>query len=137
MWFKWHDRFKKFGARRVEFITSKKGGSKAGTTVTGAKALLFFSIEDLPETRDLEDRFKLEWFVNKMICTERLEVCILEDEDFAYQTKDPKHGDFDGTKEGHPILQFTPTGLPESKGKNKHRPGLIISRAFRLKKHRQ
>ena len=83
----------------------------AGTTITGAKALLFFRSEDPNEKDDLEERFNFSWFVGKTICNERIEVCILQDEDFQYQVKDPHSGDFYGTKKGHPILRFTPTGL--------------------------
>ena len=93
--------------------------------ITGAKALLFFNFKE---------RTDLPWLVNKTICHERMEVSFLEEEDCAYQVKDPNNGDFYGTKVGNSILQFTPTGLAESRGREKHRPGLILSRVFKLKK---
>ena len=62
---------------------------------------------------------------------------LLDQEDFEYQVKDSKYKEFYGTQVGYPILEFTPTELPESKGRNKHRPGIILSRVFKLKKHRQ
>ena len=62
---------------------------------------------------------------------------MLEEHNFGYQVKDSEDGDYYGTKEGYPILEFTPCNLKESKGAERSRAGLIIARVFKLKKHRQ
>ena len=118
-------------------MTSKKGGSNAGKTITGAKVLMFFHGENPAEQGELEKRFHLTWFVNQAICAERVEVCMLKEEGVAFLVMDPMYKDYYGTKVGHPILQFTPPGVAESRGREKYRPGLTISRVFKLKKHRR
>ena len=60
-----------------------------------------------------------------------------EKENFAYQVIDTMTGDFYGTKKGHPILKFLPPDSSASKGKDKHKPVMVYSRVFQLKKHRQ
>ena len=59
MWHKWHDRFKKFGAKRVEFITSKYGGSKE-RKISSASALLFFRSDYPKDTCDFEERINMQ-----------------------------------------------------------------------------
>ena len=60
-----------------------------------------------------------------------------EEGDFQFPVKDSVSGVRYGTKKGHPVFEFIPTGLTESRGSDRHRPGIIISRVFEFKKHRQ
>ena len=130
-WAKWEERFKMFGASRTVFSTYKKGGSQSGKIITSAKCLLFFDCDHQ------EQPIKLQEIIDQTFCSDRLEVSMNEEEDFGFSTKDRELGCFFGTKVGYPIFEFTPVGLPESRGKDKHRPGIIMSRVFKLKKHRQ
>ena len=75
--------------------------------------------------------------IDKMLCSERLEVTVHDDEDFGFTAKDSQSGELYGTKIGYPIQQFTPNGLAGSKGKGKYRPGLIMIRVFKVNKHCQ
>ena len=45
MWARWEERFKMFGANRVNFTTTAWGGNKADSNnnITNAKCLLFFN----------------------------------------------------------------------------------------------
>ena len=72
MWCKWHDHLKSFGAKRVDFSTTMRGGASAGKVVTGAKCLLFFECDDPDEKGVFESRYSLEGFVNKILSSERL-----------------------------------------------------------------
>ena len=126
-----------FGASRVVFSTSRKGGSNAGRKVTGAKCLLYFEYKDGDESQNSNSRIGIDHIANKTLCSERMEVRMLEEQNFGYQAKDSSRGCYYGTKEGYPILEFNPNDLAESRGKEKHRAGLIITRVFGLKKHRQ
>ena len=137
MWSKWQDRFKTFGAKRVDFVISKQGGSAAGKTGTGAKCLMFFESDDVGDMRDIGKGSLLGKLVNKILCGDIIEVTILEQSDFEYQVRDSTTDDFYGTKFGHPILKFTPSDIPASKGRKKCIPAIVISRVFKLKKHRQ
>ena len=92
MWCNWHDHLKSFGAKRVDFSTTMRGGASAGKVVTGAKCLLFFECDDPDKKGVFESRYSVEGFVDKILCSERLEVTILNEEDFAYQAKDSKSG---------------------------------------------
>ena len=88
MWSKWKERFQTFGAARIELLTSTRGGSKAGKTITGAKCLIFFE-SDYPTAIDNPERkIDLQKLVDKTLCTERTEVTLLDEEDFGYQVKD-------------------------------------------------
>ena len=118
-------------------MTSKRGGTQSGKTITGAKCLMIFELEDPCEKDNLKSGFYLRKLIDKTLCSERTEVTVLEDEDFGHQVLDSQTKDFYGTKVGYPILEFTPTGTAESKGRDKHRCGLIMAQAFKLKKHRQ
>ena len=53
----WKERFETFGAKRVEFKTSTKGGKNAGKSNTGAKCLLFFDDEVTEKIRFHQDQF--------------------------------------------------------------------------------
>ena len=137
MWPQWKEHFAKFGAKRIDFSTSRKGGSRAGSSVTGAKCLLFFDGNEADNKENLEYRIGLDYIATKTLCLERMEVRMLEEQNFGYQVRDSDTGDYYGTKEGYPIFEFTPFNLAESKGTEKHRAGRILARAFKLKKHRQ
>ena len=131
MWSKWEERFKSFGAKRIQFTTSRRGGPKDSKAITGAKCLMFFDCKE-----DNEREFLLENIIQKTLCSETLEVTVL-DEDFGYQVKDSTSGSYYGTKANYPALKFFPPDLAESKGKQKHKPALVMSRVFKLKKHQQ
>ena len=103
MWSKWEERFKTFGAKRSEFVTSSKGGPKGSNAITGSKCLQFFDCDDSDKKVNY-DEFILEDVIDKTLCSEILKVTVQE-EDFSYQVKDPMTGDFYGTKTGHPILK--------------------------------
>ena len=118
-------------------MTSRRGGSNAGKSITGAKCLMFFESNDPTAIDNLEREINLEKLVDKTLCTERTEVTLLDEEDFGYQVRDSITKEYYGTKTGYSILEFTPSGLAESKGRDKHRAGLVMSRVFRLKKHKQ
>ena len=124
-------------SKRIEFKTSTKGGSNAGEVVTGAKCLLFFDLHDQNIEKGFSTEVSLESITDKTLCSDVLKVTVHAQEDFAYQVKDTKSGALYGTKIGHPILEFTPMGLAESKGKDKYRHGLVITRVFKLTKHNQ
>ena len=55
LWSKWEERFKSFGATRVQFVTSRKGGVKGSKDFTGAKCLMFFDCKDNEEEILLEN----------------------------------------------------------------------------------
>ena len=137
MWSKWQERFQTFGATRIDFMTFRRGGSKAGKTITGAKCLLFFECDDPTTIDNLDREINLEKLVDKTLCTEKTEVNLLDEEDFGFQVRDSITKEYYGTKKGYPILEFTPTGLAVSKGKDKYRAGLVMTRVFKLKKHLQ
>lgn len=137
MWAKWEKHFKTFGAERILFRTSMKGGKTAGRAITGATCLLFFNSDGTDKVDNLAQEISLEAMCDKLICSERHEVTEHEQENFAFQVKDTELNVFYGTKAGYAILELSPSGLPESRGKEKHRPGIILSRVFKLKKHRQ
>ena len=137
MWDKWEERFKSYGANRVEFQKSSRGGSKGSKSITGAKCLMFFDGDEDIQIGDSTGVVTLNDIIDKTLCSERLQVRILEQKDFEFQMKESKSGSFFGTKMGYTILEFSPTGLGESRGKGKHRPGMIFSRVFKLKKHFQ
>ena len=75
--------------------------------------------------------------IDKTLCSKRFEVAMLDEIDFEYQARDSSTDDFYGTKVGHQILEFTPPGIAESRGRVKHRPSLVMARVLKLKKHRQ
>ena len=57
MWSKWLVHLKSFGATRVDFTTIKKGGSKSGKQITGAKFLIFFENADhVPQKKPIETK---------------------------------------------------------------------------------
>ena len=118
-------------------MTSTRGGSDAGKTITGAKCLMFFESGDHTTNHNSEKEIFLEKVVNKTLCSEKKEVTLLGEKDFDYQVRDSITKNFYGTKTGYPILEFTPLSLTESRGRDKHRAGIVMSRVFRLKKHRQ
>ena len=139
MWNKWEERFKSLGAKRVHFQTSMKGGSVAGTTITGAKCLLFFKTEEPSDVVEADKNINLEAIIDKTLCSDRLLVKVLKQMDFAYRIHEPKSEKLSvswGTKVGWPILEISPDALPESKGRDKHRPVIIMSRVFAMEKHR-
>ena len=105
--------------------------------VTGAKCLMFFECHDSDKENDFEGQYSLRWVIDKLLCSERLEVTLLKEEDFAYKAKDSISGAYYGTKRGYPILEFTPTGLPESRGRDKHKAGCVVSRVFKLARHKK
>ena len=131
MWSKWEERFKTFGAKRVQFETSRYGRKKSRVTSTGAKCLFFFDDKNSPQEKALKS------IVEKILCNEVLEVTLLDEEDFGYQVKDKETNSYFGSRCGYQIFKFFPSKLEESKGKSKFRPSLIISRVFLLKKHQQ
>ena len=126
-----------YGANRVDFSTSRRGGSKDRKKVTGAKCLLFFEYKGTGERKNSGSKFTIDYIAGKMLCLERMEVKMLGSRNFDYQVKDQLKGCYYGTKEGNPILEFTPNGHGKSKGTEKHRPRLIISRALKLLKYFQ
>ena len=134
MWSNWHDRFKTFGAQRVEFYTSKWGGSKERRSITGAKCLLFFRRDDHLVMGGTESQFTLEDIAQKTLCSNVMEVSV-EEEDFEHQIKDKQSSIFYGSRRGYPILKFTPSNIAESKGKEsigqkRYKAGLTIARVF-------
>ena len=133
MWAKWEKHFETFGAERILFRTSMKGGKTAGTAITGATCLLFFNSDGTDKVDNLAEEISLEAMCDKLICSERHEVTEHEQENFAFQVKDTELNVFYGTKAGYAILELSPSGLPESRGKEKHRPGIILSRVFKSK----
>ena len=137
MWDKWESRFKLLGANRCHFHTSKRSGSKAGKSITGAKCLLFFNREGFFNKEGVFQSVKLETIIDKILCLEQLDVTVNEQVDFEYQVKDSESNSFYGTKIGHAIIEFNPTQRAESRGKDKHGPGIILSQVFKLKRHRQ
>ena len=137
MWSKWKARFKEFGADRIEFVTSTKGGLEAGKVITGAKCLLIFKPDESRKYGNFKKEITLEYVANQITCRERMKATICREEDFGFLVKDSTSKNYYGTKVGYPILEFSPAGATKSKGKEKHRPGLIISRAFKIRKHRQ
>ena len=106
MWDEWEERFKTFGANRVEFQKSSRGGTKAGTSITGAKCLMFFDGDENVDISNSTGVVTLADIVDKTLCSERLEVTMIEQEDFAFQIKGSESGSFFGTKVGYPILSF-------------------------------
>ena len=136
MWCNWKARFEEFGADRIDFKTSKKGGAQAGKMVSRAKCLLFFNCND-SDKAEFEKRFSLDYIAGKILCGEKIAATLLAEENFGYQVKDWVKGDYYGTKVGYPILEFTPAGVHESRGKERRKPGLIISRVFKLGRHRE
>ena len=109
MWSHWKQRFMKAGARKIDFSTSRVGGSKSGKEVTRAKCLLFFEGDKPDKAEILRSQFGLEYIVNEILCTERMEVRMLQEENFGHQVKDSDNGCYYGTKEGYPILDLTPS----------------------------
>ena len=105
MWSKWEERFKTFGAKRIQFETSRYGGPKSRVTATGAKCLLFFDGNNSPEEKADEGEL-LESIVEKILCNEVLEVTLLDEEDFEYQVKDKETNSYFGSRAGYPILKF-------------------------------
>ena len=108
MWARWEERFKMFGANRVNFTTSACGGNKdSNNTITNAKCLLFF---------DDQSQDQLSTIIDQTLCSEKLEVAILRDEDFKYSARDGESGFFYGSRKNYFVLEFNPVGLPESRG---------------------
>ena len=141
MWSKWEERFRTFGARRIEFQTYKQGGArergiKTDGCITGAKCLMFFEYPD-PTAKEKFENNLFEDIIDKTVCSEILQVVVLKEEDFRYQIKDPQSGNYYGKKRGHPTLQFFPPVLSKSKGRDKVKSALIMARVFNLKKHQQ
>ena len=136
MWDKWRQRYEPFGAVKISFLTSKQGGANRGKEITGAKCLLFYN-DEAKAKEGLYKEICLTTIIEKTLCLECFEVLIHEEQDFEFSLKDSVTGAFFGTKKGHPMMEFNPTGLAESRGSDKHKPGIIISRVFEMKKHRQ
>mgnify|MGYP001799515166 CR=1 FL=1 len=124
-----------FGASRRNFSTSRKGGSKAGKVVTGAKCLLFFEYKEVDKIP--KSQMDIKFIVNKTLFSERMEVRMIDEHNFEHQVKDSYNGCLYGTKKGYPILGFTPCDWAKSKVAGKHQPELIIARVVKVNKHRQ
>ena len=136
MWEKWRERFETFGAEKITFLTSRKGGAKAGKEITNAKCLLFYG-KQAQAKEGIQQNISLKAIIEKLLCCERMEVLMHEKGDFEFPVKDSLSGVLYGTKAGHPMFEFIPTNIAESRGKDKHRPGLMVSRVFGIRKHRQ
>ena len=129
MWARWEERFKQFGATRVKFTTSTRGGNRAASdnTIISAKCLLFYNDQS---------QSQLSTIIDQTLCSEKLEVAILRDEDFKYSARDGESGSFYGSRKGYFVLKFNPLGLHESRGQSKSKPGIIMTRVFKMKKDR-
>ena len=74
---------------------------------------------------------------DKIVCSDRLQVTVHKRKNFAFQIKHVRSSALYGTKVGYPILQLSPATQPISKGKERHRLEMIISRVFKMIKHRK
>ena len=89
MWKRWEERFKQFGATKISFTTSKQGGNRlsSANTITSAKCLLFFYDDSQPEDRIEQSRVTLAAIIDQTLCSEKLAVSMLPNEDFKFWAK--------------------------------------------------
>ena len=134
MWMRWKERLSTLSAAELGFVTSKICGKNVYGVITSAKCIMKFNVKKQQNRGPVKESIVIKDIMNKLVCQEMMKVTAMSDTNFAYICKDSISGDMYGTKEGWPVFELTPADIKESKGTQKHKPGIVVARVFRIKR---
>ena len=137
MWKKWEERLGTFGADEISLVTSKHGGNKDRDLITQAKCILKFGLRKLQEDESLGGKVVSNDIMTKLVCSETMKLSVLSNDNFSHISKDSISGHIYGSKQGWPALELTPTAIKESRGTQKHKPGIVVVRVFKVKRRKR